>query len=141
MISYKKSLSILNKNKIKISNESVISENSLNRVSAENVYSKYNYPSVNNSAFDGYAIKSSETNKASKNKKIKLVRLIDIFFYTHKKGMSISLTFIEGKNCIDSSDNISTQADSNSPSQCHSQTTLAVGNPADKKEKTNIYIK
>ena len=45
MISYKKSLSILNKNKIKISNESVISENSLNRVSAENVYSKYNYPS------------------------------------------------------------------------------------------------
>ena len=71
MISYKKSLSILNKNKIKISNESVISENSLNRVSAENVYSKYNYPSGNNSAFDGYAIKSSETNKASKNKKIK----------------------------------------------------------------------
>ena len=49
MISYKKSLSILNKNKIKISNESVISENSLNRVSAENVYSKYNYPSENNS--------------------------------------------------------------------------------------------
>ena len=71
MISYKKSLSILNKNKIKISNESVISENSLNRVSAENVYSKYNYPSGNNAAFDGYAIKSSETNKASKNKKIK----------------------------------------------------------------------
>jgi len=71
MISYKKSLLILNKNRIVIKSEKVSSKNSLNRVCSKNVYSKVNYPAANNSAFDGFAIKSSDSKNASKRKKIK----------------------------------------------------------------------
>ena len=59
MINYKKSLSILNKNKITIGSEKVPSKDSLNRVCSKKLFSKVNYPAANNSAFDGFAIKSS----------------------------------------------------------------------------------
>ena len=68
MISYLKSKRILNKGKIKIKNESVLSINSLNRVSASNIYAKFNYPSGDNAAFDGYAINSNDTKNLNKNK-------------------------------------------------------------------------
>ena len=68
MISYLKSKRILNKGKIKIKNESILSTNSLNRVSASNIYAKLNYPSGDNAAFDGYAINSNDTKNLNKNK-------------------------------------------------------------------------
>ena len=68
MISYLKSKRILNKGKIKIKNESILSINSLNRVSASNIYAKFNYPSGDNAAFDGYAINSNDTKNLNKNK-------------------------------------------------------------------------
>ena len=68
MISYLNSKRVLNKGKIKIKNESVLSINSLNRVSASNIYAKFNYPSGDNAAFDGYAINSNDTKNLNKNK-------------------------------------------------------------------------
>ena len=68
MISYLNSRRILNKGKIKIKNESILSTNSLNRVSASNIYAKFNYPSGDNAAFDGYAINSNDTKNLNKNK-------------------------------------------------------------------------
>ena len=63
MKSYSKALKILKKSKIILNDEEVKSSNCLNRVSATNVYSKTNYPSANNSAFDGYAINFKDTKK------------------------------------------------------------------------------
>ena len=68
MISYKASKRILKKGIIKINDESVLSTNSLNRVSSLNIYSKSNYPSDDNAAFDGYAINSNDTKNINKNK-------------------------------------------------------------------------
>ena len=68
MISYKASKKILKKGIIKINDESVLSTNSLNRVSSLNIYSKSNYPSDDNAAFDGYAINSNDTKNINKNK-------------------------------------------------------------------------
>ena len=68
MISYQTSKRILKKGIIKIKNESILSINSLNRVASSNIYSKFNYPSGDNAAFDGYAIKSSDTKNINKNK-------------------------------------------------------------------------
>ena len=66
MISYEKSKKILKKAKIKIKDESVISVNSLNRVTSSNVYSDINYPADDNAAFDGFAINSNDTKKINK---------------------------------------------------------------------------
>ena len=68
MISYQTSKRILKKGIIKIKNESILSINSLNRVASSNIYSKFNYPSGDNAAFDGYAINSSDTKNINKNK-------------------------------------------------------------------------
>ena len=75
MISYKKSQVILKKSKIKIGEEQINTNNCLNRVTATNIYVKNNYPLGNNAAFDGYAIKSSETKKINKKnyKKFRIV--------------------------------------------------------------------
>ena len=61
MIEYKKVQKIFLRSKIKIKNEKILIKDSLNRVSAENVFSPNNYPSGNNTAFDGYAVNSRET--------------------------------------------------------------------------------
>ena len=71
MINYNKSVSILNKNKIIIGSEKIHCNDSLNRVCSKNVFSKVNYPAANNSAFDGFAIKSLDSKYASKRKEIK----------------------------------------------------------------------
>ena len=68
MISYQTSKRILKKGIIKIKSESILSINSLNRVASSNIYSKFNYPSVDNAAFDGYAISSNDTKNINKNK-------------------------------------------------------------------------
>ena len=49
------------KSKISIGVQTVSFLDSLNRISAENIYSKVNYPAGNNTAFDGYAINSKDT--------------------------------------------------------------------------------
>ena len=56
MISYIKALSLLKASKTTIESENILSENSLNRISTKNVYTTNNFPSANNTAFDGYAI-------------------------------------------------------------------------------------
>ena len=66
MISYEKSKKILKKAKIKVKDESVVSVNSLNRVTSSNVYSGINYPAEDNAAFDGFAINSNDTKKINK---------------------------------------------------------------------------
>ncbi len=78
MIDYKKAEKILYNSKIKIDNEIILSKNSLNRIVAKNIYSPSNYPSANNSAFDGYAINSEDTRGLSKkkNKKFKILKTI-----------------------------------------------------------------
>jgi len=50
----------------------------MNRVSGKNIYSPTNYPAGNNTAFDGYAINSKETSRASsKNiKKFKILKTL-----------------------------------------------------------------
>ena len=70
MIEYKKAQKILLNSKIKIQNELIFAKNSLNRVSAKNIFSPTNYPAGNNTAFDGYAVNSKETvSLSNKNKK------------------------------------------------------------------------
>ncbi len=71
MISYLRSQQILKKAPIKIGDEIINSENSLNRVLSLNIFSKHNYPAANNAAFDGFAINSRDTkflNKKSPQK-------------------------------------------------------------------------
>ena len=76
MISYKKAIKILIKNKIKIKSESILSKDALGRISSNNIYSSCNYPSANNTAFDGYAINSLDTKNLTKKKtrKFKIVK-------------------------------------------------------------------
>ena len=72
MISYKEALKKISRSKLSIKSETILSEDSLNRISSKNVYSKFNFPAADNTAFDGYAINSSESKKASKYNIIKL---------------------------------------------------------------------
>ena len=79
MISYKEALKKLSRSKLSIKSETILSENSLNRICSENVYSKFSYPAADNTAFDGYAINSNESNKASKSNiiKLKILKIIE----------------------------------------------------------------
>ena len=61
MISFKNSRRILKKSKIKIDNEILDVDNCINRVSADNIFSKVNNHAADNAAFDGYVIKSKDT--------------------------------------------------------------------------------
>jgi molybdopterin molybdotransferase len=78
MINYKRAKKILFKSKISIKEEFVDSYNSLNRVCSKNVYSDVNYPTGNNAAFDGFAVRSEETSNLNKNdvKKFKILKTI-----------------------------------------------------------------
>ena len=70
MISYKQSRKILKNTKIIIKDEIVKSSNCINRVTAENIFSKINNPSENNAAFDGFAINSKDTKNLKKKGKL-----------------------------------------------------------------------
>ena len=78
MIDYKKAQKILINSKINIKNEIILAKNSINRISAKNIYSPTNYPAGNNTAFDGYAINSKETSRASSKtiKKFKILKTL-----------------------------------------------------------------
>ncbi len=75
MISYNKSKSILKKSIIKLGDEFINTNRCLNRVTSQNIYVNSFYPIGNNAAFDGYAIKSSDTNKLDNKigKKFKII--------------------------------------------------------------------
>tara|TARA_Y100000992_G_scaffold205486_1_gene140460 strand:- start:1625 stop:2869 length:1245 start_codon:yes stop_codon:yes gene_type:complete len=73
MISYKLLKNKLKKSKILIKNEVIKSLNCLNRVSATNILSKVNNPAADNAAFDGFAIKSKDTNNLGKKKLFKIL--------------------------------------------------------------------
>ena len=75
MIDYKKAITKIKTNKIKINSEIILSINSINRVSSSDVYSPSDYPAANNSSFDGYAINSKETKSLTK-KKFKKFRIL-----------------------------------------------------------------
>jgi len=74
MIDYRKAQKILINSKINIKNEIIFANDSINRISAQNIYSPTNYPAGNNTAFDGYAINSQETNRLS-DKNIKKFKI------------------------------------------------------------------
>ena len=67
MKSYQAALKILKKNKLIIKNEKIASNKALYRISAKDVFSSVNYPSSNNTAFDGFALNSKETRLLSNN--------------------------------------------------------------------------
>jgi molybdopterin molybdotransferase len=75
MISYKKSINILNRSKIIIKDEIIKSNDCLNRVVAKNIFSKANNPLADNAAFDGFAINSKDTKNLNK-KNSKLFKII-----------------------------------------------------------------
>ena len=77
MKTYSQALKILKRSKILIKDEYIKSSESLNRISAENIYSKVYYPSANNSSFDGFTINSRDTKNISK-KKSKLFQVLGI---------------------------------------------------------------
>ena len=72
---YNTVLNHIRKNKLNIKDEVVSLNKSLNRVSSYNVFSKSEYPSENNTAFDGFSINSKETKKLNK-KKVKKFKII-----------------------------------------------------------------
>ena len=78
MINYITAQKKLKKSKIKIKDELISSLKSLNRICSKNIYSPSNYPSGNNTAFDGYAIKSNDTINfnGKKYKKFKILKSI-----------------------------------------------------------------
>ena len=51
--------------------KNILTKNALYRICSQNIYSKFNYPSANNTALDGFAINSQETKNATNNKKVK----------------------------------------------------------------------
>tara|TARA_Y100000389_G_scaffold163529_1_gene166834 strand:+ start:2319 stop:3569 length:1251 start_codon:yes stop_codon:yes gene_type:complete len=77
MISFKLSRKILKVSKIKIGEEYIKSSNSVNRITATDVFSKTNNPAGNNAAFDGFAVNSKDTNTLSK-KKNKLFKILGL---------------------------------------------------------------
>ena len=78
MITYQSALNNLKKNKLSINNEIIPIKIALNRIVAKSVISYENYPSADNTAFDGFAINSKETNSLSiKNiRKFKILKTI-----------------------------------------------------------------
>ncbi len=78
MIQYKKAILELKKNKLRIKNEYIKVEKSLNRISAANLKSPSNYPAADNTAFDGYAVNSKETINLNNSlqKKFKIIKIL-----------------------------------------------------------------
>ena len=78
MISYKKALEVLKKNKINIKSEVISSKDSVNRICSNIIKSPSNYPAANNTAFDGFAVNSKETDKINKsnNKNFKILKTL-----------------------------------------------------------------
>ena len=78
MISYKEAIGIINKISLRLPDEKISILKSLNRVTSENILSPSKNPSANNSAFDGFAVLTKETNglNKKKTKKFKILKII-----------------------------------------------------------------
>jgi len=78
MINYLQAKKILKKAKIKIRNEEIFINDSLNRVVSKDILSTSDYPLSDNAAFDGFAINSKETKNLNKKKlqKFKILKTI-----------------------------------------------------------------
>jgi len=78
MISYKKAISLINKNSITLPSKKISIEKSLYKICAKDILSPSKYPSFNNSAFDGFALSSRETKglNSKKTKKFKILKTI-----------------------------------------------------------------
>lgn len=70
MNSYKAAISKLNNNPLKIGSEIVSIKDALNRISSKEVIAKSDYPSDDNTAFDGFAVNSKETKNTFQKFKI-----------------------------------------------------------------------
>ena len=68
MISYKKAIDLINKSSFTLPTKRIPIEQALHKVCAKDILSPSKYPSFNNSAFDGFALISSETKGLSSNK-------------------------------------------------------------------------
>ena len=66
MKKYNQAKKILSNAKLKIKNEIVNVDSSLNRILSENILSKVNYPAGDNAAFDGFVVRAKDTKKLSK---------------------------------------------------------------------------
>ena len=75
MINYLQAKKILKKAKIKIRDEEIFINDSLNRVVSKDILSTSDYPLSDNAAFDGFAINSNDTKVVNKNN-IKHFRII-----------------------------------------------------------------
>ena len=75
MINYQQAKKILKKAKIKIKDEEIFINDSLNRVVSKDILSTSDYPLSDNAAFDGFVINSNDT-KALNKKNIKHFRII-----------------------------------------------------------------
>ena len=97
MISYKKAISLINKISFQLPMEEICIRESLNRVCAKDVLSPTSFPSSNNSAFDGFALKAKETKNLSKkkNKKFKILKIIaagdNPKIYNYKKNSTVEI--------------------------------------------------
>ena len=70
MINYNRAKKILKSGKIKIHDEEILINSSLNRVAARDIFSPSNHPLCDNAAFDGFAINSNDTKNINKKKPI-----------------------------------------------------------------------
>jgi len=75
MISYKKAISLINKNLITLPSEKIPIKKALYKICAKDILSPSKYPSFNNSAFDGFALASRETKGLSSKKTKKFIIL------------------------------------------------------------------
>ena len=75
MISYKKAISLINKNSVTLPSKKISIEKALYKICAKDILSSSKYPSFNNSAFDGFALSSRET-KSLNSKKTKKFRIL-----------------------------------------------------------------
>ncbi len=78
MINYKQAKNIIKNAKIKIQDEEILIKNSLNRVSAKDIFSPCNHPLCDNAAFDGFAVNSNDTKRLNK-KNSKQFRILGSF--------------------------------------------------------------
>lgn len=104
-VSLQEAIDILNKNVNVLGYEEVDLIKGLNRISAEDIYSKINNPPFNKSAMDGYAIISNEYLKVGDRLKIiDTVYAGDISRLKVKKGTAIKIMtgapIPEGSNCV-----------------------------------------
>ena len=72
MISVDEAKKIINSKIVTLESEEINIENSINRILSQKILAKFSHPRFDNSAMDGFAVKSIDTKKASKEFPVKL---------------------------------------------------------------------